>query len=143
MKCLICFEDNIDNIINMKCCSCNISIHNDCLEKCISFGILCPICRLHAEEINYELDEFQDHRDNTSGFGNFITKIIMKSVNSNFYSLLLLLYSIIAIPIALMIYIFYLTTYKIYENKTEFIYIVFIMIVFYNFYNYIQNLIFI
>ena len=50
--CLLCLEKiNTKKYILPNNCKCKLKIHQNCFNKIISTGLLCPICRIKANDI--------------------------------------------------------------------------------------------
>lgn len=49
--CLICLDELNDNIIKPNNCECNVSLHSECLNSLIKYGLLCPICRIKNPQL--------------------------------------------------------------------------------------------
>ena len=49
--CLICLDELNDNIIKTTNCECNVSLHSECLNSLIKYGLLCPICRIKNPQL--------------------------------------------------------------------------------------------
>ncbi len=106
MSCSICLEENEDNFIYPKHCSCKVYFHEKCLNKCKEYGINCPICRkkLNIQIVNYRND-FHDILHDLE------RPIEIFRNNPNFFTFIFVfLYTIIItflvlVPVA--IYIFY------------------------------------
>ena len=54
MDCSICLESNEEKFSYPKHCLCKVYFHEQCLNKCEEFGILCPICRKNKDNTNYQ-----------------------------------------------------------------------------------------
>lgn len=101
--CIICFEDD-NELINPKNCSCKVFLHEECLKKCETTGLLCPICRKQKKTLtiitnefnNFELNPIQMNYHATGPY-QYVQKLI-------FYTLLLLL---VIIPLISFITICY------------------------------------
>lgn len=49
--CLICREEIIDEFTVSPKCKCVVKYHNECYQRVLNTGILCPICRIMKERL--------------------------------------------------------------------------------------------
>ena len=99
-ECFICFEDDTNNsfkIINLKdqliCiknCLCNGSIHNECLKKWIDTHNSCPVCRKTVLEMNQTVFIIHRYSPFCINIYLFVKKISIRCVS--FLTFLILLY---------------------------------------------------
>ena len=97
--CLICLEDS-DDLINPKNCSCKIFLHEECLKKCESYGIQCPICRKRKNYPNVIIHEFNNFELNNIHYSPY------QYVHNLIFGTIILLFVIV--PLLLFVGICYL-----------------------------------